>query len=773
MDQSCSCGEGWARNSSGDMHRSFATRECLMSKKGVSIVLNGIVAALVALLCFGCQLVNAADSHDKKPSDSAEYGGPVRGRHALLVGVWDYDRGRGERQDWWNLHSQKDIEVIHQLLHCDYGFAESEITILTKREETTHEAIRTAFERMIADTYEGDVVYFHYSGHGQQIPDPKHEEIDGYNQSLVPSDYISRADGSKNVRNKEIRDWLKKLKEKKPANVTLVFDSCFSGDLTRGGRHLVRGEAWHGPRTTVPATAPIAESATGLVMASSASGPVVLREKGPSGILPRGEADDLGYVVISASRYDQIAQETEDDQGEEMGLLTYALVRAMTEVRPAAIASKGSPQTETTYRDLFERVTDLMTQKNQNQIPVMEGQQDKVVLGGIVRKPQPFVLVNLVADHLVLRAGTLHGVTERSVFALYPPETKDFEHTHPLAMARVGSVSLATATLELTDEFKGKVKPGALDRSRAVEREHVFGDSGLRVYIEDGQGRLPTSVIEKLKKLSVIRQFVGPLDKWAVRIRPRATTEDATAISKSATLPPDIKWLVEREDGSRMAALPEDPHLYAAIRNALEMEARWRAIKSLTNRDEQSPVKVKLRVVPVDVKAKGDEKVAKAEQIGDDKPLERNASGQIVLRDQGHVLFEVRNTGSVKAWITILDLSNDGKIHPIFPPIKSSKNDIPPNGQWIRLPWWSVAKISNPSDRIEIFKVIATNEYIDLSSLVDLNKAKGAVTTQSKLSPLAELLRAATLGQKSAKNNAVNPSFWYTDTVPFVVGPRK
>lgn len=727
-----------------------------MSKKGIGMVLNGIMAALVALLCVGCQLVDGADNNNKKASESANYGGATRGRHALLVGAWDYDRGRGEQKDWWNLHSRRDIEAIHEVLHKDYGLAESQITILTKREETTHEAIKKAFERLIADTHEGDVVYFHYSGHGQQIPDPNHEEIDGYNQSLVPSDYISRADGSKNVRNKEFRDWLKQLKEKKPANVTLVFDSCFSGNMTRGGRHLVRGEAWRGIRATEP------DSKT-----------VIIREKGPSGILPRGEASDLGYLVISASRYDQVAQETEDDQGEEMGLLTYALVRAMTEAMPAATSPKGSPHTETTYRDLFERVTDLMTQKNQNQIPVMEGQQDKVLLEGIVREPQPFVLVNLVSNHLVLRAGSLHGMTEGSVFALYPPETKDFEHTQPVATAKAGSVSLATAALELTDKSKGKVKLGTLDRTRAVEREHVFGDSGLRVYIEDGQIRLKTDILEKLKKLSVVREFVGPRDKWDVRIRPRTDIEEVTAISKSATLPPDIKWLVEREDGSPMAALPEDAHLYAAIRKALEMEARWRAIKGLANKDEQSPVKVQLRVVPVEVKVKEDEKISKAEQIGNDKPLERNESGQIVLRDQEYVLFEVRNMGSREAWITIIDLSNDGKINPIFPPIKSSKNAIKADGKWVRLPWDSVAKISNPSDRIEVFKVIATNEYIDLSSLVDLNAAKGAPITQGKLSPLAELLRAATLGQKSAENSAVNPSYWYTDTVSFIVGPKK
>jgi hypothetical protein len=702
---------------------------------------------------------------------SAEPRVPVKGKRALLIGVWDYDRHRGTKLDWWDLHSKRDIDVMGKELETDYGFADSDIKPLTKREETTHAAIIDALKQLIKDTNEGDIVYFQFSGHGQQIPDPT--EVGGYSESLIPSDYISREDSSNNIRNKDLRDLVMQLKDKKPANVTLVFDSCYSGNLVRGGRHLVRGSKWLGAPIVGPDINRFAPPAP-------QTQAVTLKEKDATGIFYEGEAKGLGYVVISASRYDEVAQETDDDLGSsasndqvsadsEIGLLTYAMAKALAEAKPAEPSNTQRSQppleSQSTYRDLFERITDLMSQRQQNQTPAIAGDQDRVVLGGVALPAEPFYLVNNDKGELVLNGGTLHGVTVGSVFALYPPGTKHPEQAQPRAVATITSVQLAVSKLDLTGSYRGKVSITVLDRTRAYEQEHAFGDSGLLVNLND-EG-FPPDVSAKLRKLSVVRQLVGSDDKWEVRIRPRNAADD-----KRSSLSPSIRWLVEREDGSTMAALAEDEKLYTSIRHALEAEARWRAIKNLTSRGEQSPVKVSLRLVPVQVNTTVGGAEIQPNQIGSDLPREVDSAGQLVLRDQGYVQFEVLNSGSAPAWVTILDLSNSGKIHPIYP-VACENRPIPPNATWTRLPWCAIAQTSNPSDRVELFKLIATTDPVDLSSLADPDAAKGAPLTQGRLSPLAELLRAATLGQKSSGNEAVNPKFWYTDTIPFIVGPKQ
>jgi hypothetical protein len=670
------------------------------------------------------------------------------------------------------LHSSRDVEVISAELEADYGFVASDIRSLTTREQTTHAAIIDALKLLIQETQEGDVVYFQFSGHGQQIPDAT--ELDGSGESLIPSDYISREDSSNNIKNKELQDLIVQLKDKKPSNVTLVFDSCFSGNLVRGGRHLVRGGKWH-------AQSVVAQHRDGLLIQNVPEAEqLTLKKKDATGILSEGEAKGLGYVVISASRYDEVAQETDDltsnagaNTDLEMGLLTYAMARALAEAKPlsALEAKHGDPHAESrsTYRDLFERITDLMSQKQQNQTPALAGDIDKTVLGGTALPAKAFNLVNNDKGELVMNGGSLQGVTEGSVFALYPPETKHPGDAQIRAIATVGTVQLAVSKLELTSEYKGKISISALDRNRAYEREHVFGDSGLLLDLDDDG--LPLEISAKLRKLSVVRQIVGPNEKWEVRIRPRFASDDELPSANVIGLNPGKQWVVEREDGSKMAALPEDEKLYPSIRHALEAEGRWRAIKNLTNLDAQSPIKVSLRLVPIELKTPLADTVINSDQIGNDLPQETNAAGQIVLRDRGFVQFEVRNSGSAPAWVTVMDLSNSGKIHPIYP-VACEDKSIPPNGHWIRLPWCAVAKVSNPSDRVELFKLIATTDPVDLSALTDLDSAKGAPMTQGKLSPLAELFRAATLGQKSAGNEAVNPTSWYTDTIPFIVESR-
>jgi hypothetical protein len=250
---------------------------------------------------------------------------------------------------------------------------------------------------------------------------------------------------------------------------------------------------------------------------------------------------------------------------------------------------------------------------------------------------------------------------------------------------------------------------------------------------------------------------------------------DNTQASKISTTKPGnpAQWILERDDGSIMtvvSATDSDP--YRQIRLALEGEARWRAISSLENRDSHSPIRVEFRVTPVTVMRPITPPVT-PEQIGPDKPLEKAPSGQLVLRDEDFVLFDVRNLGQHDAWITIIDLANDATLRTLFPVAScSSKNGIPHDSNWHRM-YCSLARVQNPSNRVELYKLIATSEYIDLTPLVDLNAAKGAPLTSGKLSPLAELLRAATLGQKSAGTNAVNPDYWFTATIPFLVQPHK
>lgn len=53
----------------------------------------------------------------------------------------------------------------------------------------TAENIVAGMRWLIAGAAAGDSLFFHYSGHGIQIPDANNDEIDGLDEAIVPCDY--------------------------------------------------------------------------------------------------------------------------------------------------------------------------------------------------------------------------------------------------------------------------------------------------------------------------------------------------------------------------------------------------------------------------------------------------------------------------------------------------------------------------------------------------------------------------------------------------------
>jgi hypothetical protein len=68
-----------------------------------------------------------------------------------------------------------------------------------------------------------DVLLIHYSGHGTQVPDKHGDDEDGYDEGLYLIDGV--------VIDDDIAQVLKSIPDK--AVVILMFDSCFSGTITR------------------------------------------------------------------------------------------------------------------------------------------------------------------------------------------------------------------------------------------------------------------------------------------------------------------------------------------------------------------------------------------------------------------------------------------------------------------------------------------------------------------------------------------------------------
>ena len=155
---------------------------------------------------------------------------------ALIVGINQYKTQALEG-------CVNDIDLERNLLIHRFGFNPKDIYVVADK-EATRTGILTAFEEhLIKQAKPGDVVVYHYSGHGSQIFDPNpvivEPDKEGLNGTFVP------VDGTLPVGYPEVggpvpdimgHTLFLLMSALKTENVTVVLDSCFAGGATREAR---------------------------------------------------------------------------------------------------------------------------------------------------------------------------------------------------------------------------------------------------------------------------------------------------------------------------------------------------------------------------------------------------------------------------------------------------------------------------------------------------------------------------------------------------------
>ncbi|MEO1148350.1 MAG: caspase family protein [Cyanobacteria bacterium J06638_22] len=164
---------------------------------------------------------------------------------ALLVGINAYPTPIPDLYGCVN-----DVALQYHLLVHRFGFNPADIVTLsdTQTDSTltpSRENILWAFqEHLIAQARPGDVVVFHYSGHGGRIVDPNPIRIEacgtnqspGLNGTLVPNDPVDLTPNGSEIVVSDImgRTLFLLSHALQTENVTMVLDSCYAGAGTRG-----------------------------------------------------------------------------------------------------------------------------------------------------------------------------------------------------------------------------------------------------------------------------------------------------------------------------------------------------------------------------------------------------------------------------------------------------------------------------------------------------------------------------------------------------------
>ena len=146
-------------------------------------------------------------------------------RRALLVGIADYvnpvDRLDGPVNDVFNMSA-----TLQEL-----GFPADNIRIVLNERATTA-GIRERLRWLLADAKPGDSLFFHYAGHGAQVPGYGQDaEVDRIDECLVPYDFDWSQQRA--ITDDEFCALYSQLPY--DAEFVAVLDCCHSGGMTRAG----------------------------------------------------------------------------------------------------------------------------------------------------------------------------------------------------------------------------------------------------------------------------------------------------------------------------------------------------------------------------------------------------------------------------------------------------------------------------------------------------------------------------------------------------------
>lgn len=163
-------------------------------------------------------------------------------KRAFLVGISHYDTALTGYQ-WNNIHGVEDVKLLSPILNKQ-GFLIQ--TILDN--QATFNNIKSQLSTFINKTKKGDIVYLHFSTHGQPVEDIDGDETDGWDESIVPIDAYKiykkgTYEGEKHLIDDQLNLFVGKLREKigPKGFLYVVIDACHAGTASRTLDETVRG----------------------------------------------------------------------------------------------------------------------------------------------------------------------------------------------------------------------------------------------------------------------------------------------------------------------------------------------------------------------------------------------------------------------------------------------------------------------------------------------------------------------------------------------------
>jgi hypothetical protein len=633
-------------------------------------------------------------------------------KRALVVGVSNYAPGT----DWLSLNAHNDIVAVKDALLFQ-GFAAADIVVLEDA-AATRDGIIAALNKLQISSAPGDLVYFHFSGHGQQMWDASGDEIDGYDESIVPYDALKNYNttgykGAKHISDEELGKYLLLIREKlgSKGQLIVLLDSCHSGTglrglgTARGTNTLLAPDDWIKSH----------EKTAGL---------------GDQTILEQEENTVLApFVAFFASDAGKVNTEISCPNG-SMGPLTSAFVKSFGKV------NEGS-----TYSGLFDKIRNEMAVTSPGQNPLAEGYLDRLVLNGAFVTIKPYYSVTDTGDMLVLNGGWLQNLNKGSKVGFFPAETRDYLKAKPLATGFI-------TTSEPAKSIVTADKPAStLKGTWAYVLEQSPGDMHLNVRLDIRDTTLRRKLTDEIKKKKVFG------------------LEEEADCYLYQNLRGDRIYLGDRQNAVIDSFQLKIQGIETQIIHSMEMLARSTYLRKL-DFSYGSDFRFTIEIVQVDTTNDG--KVARILP-----PLKKDKTGNFVITEGAPFIIRVKNQGSKAGYFNVLDIDPLNKGNVIAPYFNSSEKAADFElklGQELILPRdGSYYKVTPPYG-METLKLIVTDQVVDLRDVFNSNGL-----SRGTVSPVERMIGSIFFPDNTATRgeNKIPPSSLGVFTLNVMVAPKK
>lgn len=161
----------------------------------------------------------------------------AQNKRAFLVGISDYQLTNDNANNLWeNIHGANDVALLTPTLQ-KHGF---KITSIVNQQATASN-IRRQLSKFSSSCRPGDIIYLHFSCHGQPVEDMDGDEPDGWDEAIIPVDAQKvyskdKYKGENHITDDELNHSFRTIRTKigREGYLTVIVDACHAGTSYRG-----------------------------------------------------------------------------------------------------------------------------------------------------------------------------------------------------------------------------------------------------------------------------------------------------------------------------------------------------------------------------------------------------------------------------------------------------------------------------------------------------------------------------------------------------------